>query len=312
MSKKVQKILAATTLNEASDHVVETGWRLAKATGAELHLLHAYAMPAIYYGSPMGMATVYPYTVEGEREELEKRLAAQLERIEVPAADIAGKVIEVGTPHRLLTSASQELDIDLVLVGASESHGPLAPLLGSTADRVLRRSHVPVWVVRGTPLLPLSRVLAPVDLSELSNESLRRGLGLLEALGEPRPSLELLFVLSAVEKAGSVQFTPEQVERFAHEELERVADRLTEETSWSIAPELRTGLPRQEIIAELEKDPADLVILGTHGRSGFERLLMGSVAADVVRHATTSVLVVPPQAAHEAMLEEQAAEAVPA
>ncbi|HEX9641940.1 MAG TPA: universal stress protein, partial [Candidatus Krumholzibacteria bacterium] len=74
---------------------------------------------------------------------------------------------------------------------------------------------------------------------------------------------------------------------------------LAEETGWRAEPTLRTGLPRQEILSELEKAPADLVILGTHGRSGFERLLMGSVAADVVRQASVSVLVVPPAQARE-------------
>lgn len=295
----LKKVLAATTLEESSDHVVAAGHALARAAGAELHLLHAYVMPAIYYGSPMGMATVYPYTLEGERERVEKGLAAQLRRAGVAAADVAGELLEVGTPHRLLAAAARELPADLILVGASEAHGPFAPLLGSTADRVLRQAHAPVLVARSGFSLPLARVLAPIDLSDLSDESLRHGLSLLGAVSPEPPRLETLFVLSHIERVGSSQFTPEQVERFAHEELERHTRALVDATGWRAEPKLCTGLPRQEILSELEQRPADLVLVGTHGRSGFERLLMGSVAADVVRHASVSVLVVPPEEARE-------------
>lgn len=299
MAHDVQKVLVATTLEESSDHVVAAGHALARAAGAELHLLHAYVMPAIYYGSPMGMATVYPYTLEGERERVELALESQLNRLGIADDEVAGKHLEVGTPHRLLVGAARELPADLVLVGASEATGAFAPLLGSTADRVLRQAHVPVLVVRSGFSLPLERVLAPIDLSDLSDESLRHGLGLVAAVACDRPKLETLFVLSHIERVGSVQFSPEQVERFAREELDRHTKSLAAAVGWQAEPMLRTGLPRQEILAEVEREPTDLVIVGTHGRSGFERLLMGSVAADVVRHATVSVLVVPPEEGRE-------------
>lgn len=299
MPHKIKKILAATSLGESSDHVVAAGQILARASGAELHVLHAYVMPAMYYGSPMGMSAVYPHAVESERERVEKLLDAQLARLQVPAGEVAGKIFEVGTPHRLLVSSAVELGADLILVGASETQGPLAPLLGSTADRVLRKAHVPVWVTRGRLELPLERVLAPTDLSELSNESLRHGLALLDDLARERPRLATLFVLSNIERLGSGQFGPEQVERFARQELERSNEALEKDTGWKAAGSLRTGLPRHEIMASLEEEPADLVVLGTHGRSGFERLLMGSVAADVVRHVSTNVLVVPPAEARD-------------
>ena len=57
---------------------------------------------------------------------------------------------------------------------------------------------------------------------------------------------------------------------------------------------------REEILAELAERPADLLVLGTHGLGGFDRLVIGSVAADVVREAPASVLVVPPGARREA------------
>ena len=51
--------------------------------------------------------------------------------------------------------------------------------------------------------------------------------------------------------------------------------------------------PAGEIIAEASEQEADLIVMGSHGRDGFQRLLMGSVTERVVRHSTTPVLVIP-------------------
>ena len=304
MSNNVKRILVATSLGESGDHVVRAGRTIARFTGSELHLLHAYTISAVFYGSPMGMA-VHPYPVENEQEQVMALLDDQLERLGIAASEIAGRIVKAGAPHRLAASASQKIDADLVVVGASESHGALEPLVGSTADRVLRQSHAPVLVVRGELDLPPATVLAPIDLSDLCEESVRTGLAIVSDLsGDTRPELKTIFVLSELERSGSSQFTSEQIERFANEELERRSAELHEASGWTAKPHLRTGTPRHEILAELEEHPADLVVLGTHGRSGFERLLLGSVAGDIVRQAKASVLVVPPDAARHAAEKE--------
>lgn len=302
MSHHVHKILVATSLGGKSDHVVVTGYQFARLTGAELHLLHAYPLSAAFYGSPMGMATVHPYPIENEREQVEALLGEQLHRLGVEAEAVTSKVLAAGAPHRLLIAAAEEIGADLLVVGASEAHSPLDPLLGSTADRVLRQAHAPVLIAREKSRVPPKRLLVPVDLSDLCDRSVTRGLSILGDLmgAEASPEVETLFVLSNNERSGSNQFTPQQVERFAQEELERHTALLAEKVGWPAQPKVRTGMPRHEIVAELEERPADLVVLGTHGRSGFERLLLGSVAADVSRRANSSVLVVPPAEAREA------------
>lgn len=73
-----------------------------------------------------------------------------------------------------------------------------------------------------------------------------------------------------------------------------------------LRPYLRSGAPRQEILGHLEGHPADLVLLGTHGRSGFERFLLGSVTAEVLRRVPIHALVVPPaEAAVNDVLDEE-------
>ena len=299
--KKICKIVAGTSLSEASDPVVGAGLEIVRTTGCELHVVHAYPMPAIFGESALGGATLGGAVLQphlaADEEVYRAELGAQLERLGATLDRLAGVRFVLGTPHQLVIETADELGADLVLLGSSEAAGPLAPLLGSTADRVLRKSTRPVLVVREGFRLPFERVLAPVDLSPLSEESLARGLDILQQLElEEQPAIEALFILSRLDREGSAHFTPEQVDRFAAEELRRFLERIDGFYADAMTPRLRCGVPRQEILAHLEQHPADLLILGTHGRSGFERFILGSVAADVVRRVDKSVLVVPPLA----------------
>jgi hypothetical protein len=94
---------------------------------------------------------------------------------------------------------------------------------------------------------------------------------------------------------GSLQFTSSQIERFATDELRRFVAENAGGTP--VANRVLMGFPREEILKSVEEHKADLIILGTHGRSGFERLMIGSVAAQVLERATCNVLLVPPTAA---------------
>lgn len=302
--KTIRKIVVGTSLSEASDPVVRAGLDIARTTGCEIHVVHAYPMPAIFGesafgGATLGGAVLQPHLAADE-EVYRAELGAQLERLGGELEQLTAVKLAVGTPHQLVVETADEVGADLLLLGSSEATGPLAPLLGSTADRVMRKSTRPVLVVREGFRLPFDRILAPVDLSPLSEDSLNRGLEILAHLElEKRPAIEVLFVLSRLDREKSHHFTPEQVDRFATEELERFLERVDGSYADTLKPRLRCGVPRQEILAFLEQHDADLLILGTHGRSGFERFIVGSVAADIVRRVDRSVLVVPPLADEE-------------
>lgn len=290
MAKTLRNVLVGTSLDSESDAVARVGKAIADAAGAQLRLVHALTSSA-------GWGTEYAPLLAGdyvrvEEERLREALGTQAARLGIEAA--AAKT-EIGPPHRVLVEVSKH-DVDLLVVGASDSGG-LARLLGSTADRVVRKAACPVLVVRGELPVPPRSVVAPVDLSQLSTDAFKDGLALLQDMGG-WSDLEVLFVLSVLQRQVAPQFTPEQVDHFAAEELERFT---TENAAGQAAVrrKVRVGSPREEIVEELTESKADLVVLGTHGLGGFDRLVIGSVAADVVRHAPCNVLVIPPAAMRE-------------
>ncbi len=195
------------------------------------------------------------------------------------------------------------------MIGATGSGAFAAELLGSTAERVLRKASCPVLVVRGELPVPPRRVLAPVDLSPLSAEAMAGALQLLAQIGGDAGSagtagtavrvihvLSFLEVLALGREAGRAEIKPyEEVADIAGEQLRRlVLASQPADPRFQVETAVLPGEARFEILRDLEQNPADLVALGTHGRSGLDRLMLGSVAATVARLAPCSVLLIPP------------------
>lgn len=300
MDSTLRTVLVGTTLDEQSDHLVRTALALARAAGGRLYLVHAFT-PVIGVVGDLGVGLGDADLARLEEQRLRDLLAQQAERLALAPGELAGTSVENGAPHRVLPDVAARLGADLLVVAATNRETAHLPrLLGSTSERVLRKALCPVLVVRGELPVPPRRALAPVDLSPLSAEAFRCGLSLLRAVaGGGAYEVEALFVLSVLQRQVAPQFTPEQVDRFAAEELERFVALNAGDDAGRVRRHVRVGGPREEILEHLKEHPADLVVMGTHGLGGFDRLVIGSIASDVVREAPASVLVVPPGARRE-------------
>jgi universal stress protein E len=292
MSKNLNTIVIGTSLTSESDAIARTGAAIARAARAAPWLLHVYSLPSF----PAELGNADGQWIEEETAGLRARMLQQAERTGITGLeDFAPDqvTLALGSPYREIVKLARRLEADLIVVGASEGRPIQQVLLGSTADRVVRKTPCPVLVVRSEAQFPPSRVIIPVDLSPVSALALRYGLMFLRDTGGNGAEREALFVLNPMEVAGSLQFTAGQIERFADNELRRfVAENAT--APGIVGHRVLAGYPREEILAAMTERQADLAILGTHGRSGFERLMIGSVAAEVLEGAGCNVLIVPP------------------
>lgn len=132
----------------------------------------------------------------------------------------------------------------------------------------------------------IRRILVPVDFSSCSRAALELACSLGTALDA---TLDVLYVADGADRQAS--FGPKEAEA-AKQELHRFIGTVPASASLSIGERVEVGEARERIVAAAEREAFDLVVLGTHGRTGRPRSLAGSVAESVVRTSTRPVLTV--------------------
>jgi universal stress protein A len=139
----------------------------------------------------------------------------------------------------------------------------------------------------------LKRILAPVDFSECSQKALQYAVPF---CAQFQAALVLLHVVEVPYVASDVPVI--QLDQWQAQMNENAISRLAalkegpNLRGLKVEQIIRIGNPYREIVAAAKEMPADLIILSTHGHTGFSRMFMGSTAERVVRHASCPVLVV--------------------
>ena len=293
------RILLATDFSKWALRAEEYACCLAATWRATLTVLTVLEFPP-------GMNPEYPVN-QVYLGELMKAGAKQLVELKARAAarGIALHTrIATGIPCEEVLAAVKAEDSDLVVVGTKGKSGLAHVLLGSTAERVIRTAPCPVLTVRmdsddvsaaeAGPCggISLNRILVPVDFSDCSLEAVEYA-----ALMAQRhnASLTLLHVLEPV--SYGLDFTLLQTGK--REEIrERLTARLGDmtraltEAKIQADSQVRGGTPFESILDSAKTIPADLIVMGTHGRRGLSHALSGSVAEAVLRQSRCPVLTV--------------------
>ena len=281
-------LLVGTDLTEVADTVLRAAGAVAAHTGAEIHVVHAVE------GGPRGADD------PDLRETARRALEAQLARCLPPGVKAAGVALRPGPPYRAIQALAEELHPDLLVMGPHGGSRLADRALGSTADRVLRTVHVPCLVVRGDLRLPVRALGVPVDFSDPSREALRLAFrwagGLVGEEGRDGPEVRLLHVGWPVTQVD----VPDHEEAVLRPGLAREVEEAAAATGARASADaevLWDNLPGQRICRWARSREVDLLFVGTHGRSGLPRFLLGSMAAAVARESPCSVVLVPPAVA---------------
>lgn len=141
----------------------------------------------------------------------------------------------------------------------------------------------------------MKRILCPTDFSETAAAAERHAVALARALGA-----ELVLLHVASEALWRETLGTREVRRVFESQrawvTETLAARVRELTTGGVSARsvVKTGVPWREVVGAVEEEHADMIVMGTQGRTGLDRLLIGSVAERVVRHAPCPVLTVRP------------------
>jgi nucleotide-binding universal stress UspA family protein len=203
-----------------------------------------------------------------------------------------------GRPAEAIVEYAQAVDVDTIVMGTHGRSGLKRLFMGSVASAVLRSSSVPVIVVREEARLlsaaPAS-ILVPIDGSECSARALDAAITLAESLSA---ELVICYVVDLAHAAAMTAGEPELIGAFVdvlEEEGKRVVGQGVQRASAHVSALSRVaqGFPVAQIEKIADEIQPAFIVLGTHGRSGVSRLVMGSVAEGVVRTSKVPVVVVP-------------------
>jgi nucleotide-binding universal stress UspA family protein len=251
---------------------------IARGQGAEVYLVRVLEPPdAIDWGLEAYFTQdVHAELVESLKIAAEQDLAVMAQEIGTRGLE-ARSLVVMGRPASGLLDAEADLQLDLVVMASHGRGGLTRFALGSVAEQLVREGATPVLIVHALSQVEqkLDFALVPLDGSPLAELALP----MVESLaGKPVRKVRLMRAVDRPDEAPA-----------AREYLETVRLRL-QRVGLSVTSEVRVEDPVAAIRDAAEC--ADLIVLATHGRGGFDRLRHGSVAEQVTRAAQTRVLLI--------------------
>jgi len=289
-----RRILVATDSVGQSDGAVLRGVRMAREFGAHLSFVHAVEVPSpMWIGiSDEQLAAMHATALAGARQEVEAHLVELLASEPDPPRVSDDLRVLPGNPARVLHDQADEQRADLILLGPHAKRSIFD--IGSTTRSVLSHVDCPVWT-QPTPVEPVERILVPIDFSEHSRTALETARDVAERIGA---SIRVLHVWSppdfAYSSTSDALLGPTYVVDNERKGVQRELERWMEELDWGTVSASHAFV-EGDVLTEIElaSESADLIVLGTHGRTGLTRFLLGSVAHATLKQGKKPSLVVP-------------------
>ncbi len=294
----IGKILVPLDGSQIAESVLPYVREMASRTGAEV-LLVAAIQPIVVWD-----ATATTFSLDREESFAQSYLDGQSAAFEAKGLRVRTKVLQGPAAESILKAASEE-GADLIAMSTHGRSGLTRWLFGSVATKVLEGSDRPLFLVRssaeakrGRPVT-IEKVLVPLDGSSLAESVLPFVEEVAAAFGasivlyhaitplSAYPGFETVLPAHAGEVLADLQA---QAEQFLHRVAEEVRAR-----GCKVTVAVSVDLAVDGILAAARESGAGLIALGTHGRSGLGRAIMGSVADAVVRRAEVPCLLVHPK-----------------
>lgn len=281
---------------DGSSHAVRAakhGFHLAQAFDTSVHIINVVNTPSgagRFELENLNEQFVTPLENEGKN-------AIETITGVADAHDSITTAIIRGKPFEAILEYADDHGADVIAMGTHGRTGLNRYIAGSVTERVVRLSEVPVLTVRATERSQITgnyeEILIPTDGSELVSGAIDHGLAIAEQTGARIHAVNIVDI-------GDVAFRPsfappmeiiDQLEskgetitgRIATEARNRGLDAVTE---------VQEGMPASDILEYADENSIDLITMGTAGRTGLDRYLIGSTTERVIRHADMPVLAV--------------------
>lgn len=269
---KMEKLLLATDGSEFSEGAIRESINLAKTCGSKLYVISVAQEPEL-----REFADTYPIAAT-ERLEMDRRqhLDSVKERIEKEGV-LCETILSRGPqPYKYIVDEAAKNNVEMIIMGRRGRTWLMRLLMGSVTAKTIGHAPCKVLVVPRAAKITFDKILIATDGSVYSELASREAISIAKRTGGS------LIALSVAKKDENLPMAKEIVNR-VKELIEREDIKLETLTL--------KGEPYEVIVNTAEQKKAGLIVVGSHGMTGIERLLMGSVTERVTGHAACAVLI---------------------
>lgn len=280
------QIVAATDFSLRSHRALRRAGLLARRSGADLAIVHI-----VDDDQPKNM-------VDLEVREADWTLSEQISSLAELRDVRCRAVVATGEAFEGVLRAAKELSAGLIVMGAHRKQVLRDVFIGTTIERVIRTGSYPVLMVNTEAKRDYLHALAPIDMSEASAHAIKTAKAL-QIIDQVHVTLLHAFLAPAKGKMYVANASREQIDEYTADERAQARDELfaflaahgLHESGWSHLFE--EGGAFEVISRVVAETSPDLIVIGTHGRSGLVKMFLGSVAEEVLRSLDVDILAVP-------------------
>lgn len=283
----MKTIVAATDFSTRSERAIRRAGLLAREWGAELTLVHV-----VDDDQPGSL-------VDLERREAGTFLKEQIGSVVELQGVRCSAVVATGEAFDGVLHTAKTASADLIVMGTHRKQLLRDTFVGTTIERVIRTGPYPVLMVNKEVRHSYRHVLSAVDLSGPSAHAFKTSAAL-GLIGDASVTIVHAFTAPGRGKLFVANASSERISEYvASERLQASEELIAFLAANEIHGQRRTYRVEEggafEVISNLVKETmSDLVVIGTHGRSGIVKMLLGSVAEEVLRSIDVDILAVPP------------------
>lgn len=267
--EKIEKLLLATDASKYCEGAIRESINLAKACGSTLFAISVVKVNRELMALAPGIV-----------EKLEKDARKHLEMVQTEAKKegVNCEIIvrEGEEPHEYIVDEAANHKVGLIVVGRYGRSGIMRAMMGSVTGKVIGYTLCRVLVVPKDAKLSFEKILIATDGSMHSEFATQ------EAISIAQRSGSTLIALSVAKKDENLKTAKECVE---------MVRKAAEKANIKVESVVRTGVPHEVIVKAASQEDVGLIVIGSHGRTGISKLLMGSTTERVIGNSKGAVLV---------------------
>lgn len=293
--KLLEKILMPIDVNDMNDEQIGAAAQIAKEFHSEVIVM--YVLPE---------SDLHPDVEKLVGKYTNKAINKAVKALKKENVTCLEPIIRNGNPVSNILEVATDENVNLILVSSGANINNDRFKLGTTAEKLVQLSDVPVWVTKYGEELRMKRIMCPIDFSDPARRALRNAILLSNNFDAT------LHILGVFEPffTSSPRLNFDQKEE--NEKLRKQFDQQMDEflSGFSLKGvnykvEIAVGVPHDRILKAIEKSGIDMLVIGTNGRSGFSRMLLGSVTEKVIRELPCSFVTTKTQNIYQLRLDDE-------